>query len=146
MQRKPKKYSFVKPDPTLKNNLMAFGFECGDGWYGIIFDAFDKIQKHLNKIRNWKLRKEFRVVQVKEKFGGLRIYCNYETEYISDVIDEAVEIAYQTCELCGTTNNVDMRLVNGWYSTLCEKCAKSKEEEIKKELEEWRMKSNEMFK
>lgn len=135
-KRKYWRYSFIKPDRTLRNNLMAFGFECGRGWYPVIYEAFDKIQKYLNNWKNWKLRKDFRVVQVKEKFGGLRIYCNFDTDYIDNIINEACRIAYETCENCGTKdNNVSTRTVYGWMTTLCEPCANKSEEESAKRLE-----------
>ena len=39
-----KKYSICKPDPTLKNNLLAFGFECNRGWLPLIYELLDKLQ------------------------------------------------------------------------------------------------------
>ena len=38
------KYWFFKPDPNLQNNLIAFGFECGSGWYSLIDELCLKIQ------------------------------------------------------------------------------------------------------
>jgi hypothetical protein len=37
-----KKYTIIKPDPTLKNNLMAWGFMCDAGWHPLIHELLDK--------------------------------------------------------------------------------------------------------
>lgn len=59
-----KKYAFLSPDPTLRNNLMAFGLDCGDGWLGLLERAFEKIDAELKAsgIEN------FQAVQIKEKY------------------------------------------------------------------------------
>lgn len=114
-----KKYSFIRPDPTLQHNLMAFGFDCGPGWYKIIVDCFDKI-----KSIPAKNRKGFEVVQVKEKYGTLRIFAWNETEEIEKIIDSACELSETTCEHCGQPGY--MHVTRGWYSTLCDDCYSGK--------------------
>ena len=44
-----KDYTFIRPDPYLQNNLMAFGFECGTGWHPLIIELFDKLQEIIDK-------------------------------------------------------------------------------------------------
>ncbi|MEK7090164.1 MAG: hypothetical protein AAB930_01100, partial [Patescibacteria group bacterium] len=61
-----KNFPFFHPEAPLTESLMAFGFECGDGWFGLI-------KKLCEKLKDLDL-KDFRVTQVKEKFGGLRFY------------------------------------------------------------------------
>lgn len=41
------------------------------------------------------------VCQIKEKFGGLRIYYNGQDPYIDGLISMAEAWAYRTCEECG---------------------------------------------
>ena len=53
----------------LQQSLMGFGFEIGDGWYGILEDL-------ITKIKNIDIDKVVKVIQIKEKFGGLRFYIN----------------------------------------------------------------------
>ena len=113
-----KKYSFINPDPTLQNNLMAFGFECDEGWWPLIIECFDKIQFLLDE-KYPKLKKTFLIVQVKEKFGGLRIYCNYDNDEIDSLIDEACEKAEQTCEVCGQPGKMQSKY--HWMKTICDK-------------------------
>ena len=118
-KRKYKKYSFIRPDLTLRNNLMAFGFECNEGWYPIIFEAFDKIQELLDG-KLLKYKDNFQVVQVKEKFATLRVYTFWETKEIEDIIKEAQDKALVTCEACGQMGEERER--NGWYKVLCNEC------------------------
>jgi hypothetical protein len=59
-----------------------------------------------------------KVVQIKEKFGGLRIYYDGRSDYIDGLISMAECYSYKTCEACGKpgakTNH------GGWMATLCE--------------------------
>lgn len=100
----------------ITQNLMAFGFECGDGWFKII----DQLSADITAID-----KDVMAVQVKEKYGGLRFYIEGGAEHIYDLIDEAEERSLVTCERCGepgTTRN------EGWVYTMCDKCWKEKSE------------------
>lgn len=72
-----KEYSFINPDPTLKNNLMSFGCECGDGWLNLLEELFDELQ---NLVDNVEGHKALEVIQVKEKWGCY----DEETEVLTD--------------------------------------------------------------
>jgi hypothetical protein len=63
------KFPFFYPESSLRESSMAFGFECGDGWYKLLLKLCNKIQDELNKSPA-EIKKNFRVVQVKEKFAG----------------------------------------------------------------------------
>jgi hypothetical protein len=67
----------------------------------------------------------FPVIQVKEKFGGLRIYIDYdlactEAEMLRTLCDFAEGLSYHTCEQCGKTMDVSTISHRGWLKTLCE--------------------------
>ena len=57
--------------------------------------------------------------QVKEKFGGLRFYMTCGTDEIFNLIDEAEELSYKTCEECGKPGE---EKDTGWIRTLCDYC------------------------
>lgn len=102
-----------------KDTCMAFGFECGDGWYHLIDTLCGSIQSEVNWInRLWPdLNFSCTAVQVKEKYGSLRFY--YEFTYATDLPDDkmknligsmdriggmtsfAEKISETTCENCG---------------------------------------------
>jgi len=111
----PTLYQDYRGDPC--KTCLAWGFECGDGWYKILDDLSAKITKLIDKAPN----KDCRASQVKEKFGTLRFYVNNYRDDISDVIDEAEELSGKTCEECGEPGK--MRY-GGWISCRCEKHSK----------------------
>jgi len=116
-----KKYYFIKPDTDFKNNLMGFGFECGEGWYPIIEEAFDKMENAINEMpiqEKLDFKENFEIFQVKEKLGGLRIYVNMHTDEINKIITEAEEKAEKTCEICGKPGK--LRDIHRWLSTMCD--------------------------
>ncbi len=94
-------------------------YECGKGWDKMIQRVLDYIDNLNNDIDS---KDSILVHQIKEKFGGLRIYCNYYPEDLSKVIQEAENESYKTCEICGTKENVG-HTTSGWITTCCEKCA-----------------------
>jgi hypothetical protein len=55
---------------------MGFGFECGDGWFDLVYDCFIRISE---------ANCETVIVQVKEKFGGLRVYCRTYCEAVKRI-------------------------------------------------------------
>jgi len=117
-----KKYSIIRLDPTLRTNLMAFGFETGQGWYPLIYELLDKLQaiEDRDKIG-------LEITQIKEKWGGLRVYINVGTDEIWDLIDEYERKSFTICEQCGKSGI--LRINHGWFTTLCDKCQKKMSEE-----------------
>jgi len=117
------KYPQIFPkgrDVDIQENLMCFGFEHGSGWYNILDNLFQKITDLLvepNKIK---------MIQVKEKFGLLRVYfdqinCSEDIyNKIYDLINEAEEQSGKTCEVCGKEAKCTSN--GGWVSTVCDEC------------------------
>ena len=71
---------------------------------------------------------DYTIVQVKEKFGGLRYYIDSEknSEEMYKLISIAEGRCWRVCESCGSTNSVttDKNPEDGHYRvlTLCNKC------------------------
>ena len=92
--------------------------ECNKGWYPLLDPIYDFVSwynsTHLEHI-------EF--LQIKEKFGGLRVYTNFSVKELNELIEEAEDKSYCTCELCGSTENVTTKpnRPHGWILTLCDK-------------------------
>ena len=143
-------------DEPLTQSLMAFGCECGDGWYELI-ETFCKFVKSTLKHAGFvELKEEYRTgehkghthapyidpdfkfMQVKEKFGTLRLYYSlqqpddpnkhmFNEESIDSRYDQvwgAVHaydnytdyLSGRTCEKCGNPGKL---YTSGWYRTLC---------------------------
>ena len=66
------------------------------------------------------LMEEYRVNQIKEKFGQLRWYGNFDTNKLDDIIDKYSELSEHTCIVCGKPAT---RISCGWISPFCDDCA-----------------------
>jgi len=85
---------------------------CGDGWFNLVYNLCKEIYPMRAK-----------VMQIKEKFGGLRFYCSFPKDYSEKgyvFIRKAEEKAFETCEQCGEPG--ELRIRNGWRMVSCQKC------------------------
>lgn len=71
------------------------------------------LKKHKGALKN------YRIVQIKEKFGGLRWYDNANTKEIQEIIRKYEEISFKTCINCGEPAEC---ISTGWISPYCNKC------------------------
>lgn len=78
----------------------------GEGWSKIINNLYDAKPKSVL------------VIQVKEKFGGLRFYVGIAPEWYCDLIDYYEEQSLKTCEICGKEGKLRTDL--SWMKTLCD--------------------------
>jgi hypothetical protein len=125
-------FLFQNRHKTPMESCMSFGIECSIGWYEILSSLCWEIKQHEENIkwqREWqekqgeKIEKEYQPVQfdqVKEKFGGLRIYFSGGDEYVEGLVRMAEGFSYKICELCGSNEGRPNK--EGWIATLCEKC------------------------
>jgi hypothetical protein len=107
---------FSNKEKSYTESCMAWGIDCGDGWYHILDSLCGLIIRHEQQI-NPDQYYPVRFDQVKEKYGGLRVYFSGGDEYISGLIDMAEATSYKTCEVCGDAGKSNEQ---GWISTLCD--------------------------
>jgi hypothetical protein len=119
---------FSNKNLGIKNSCMAWGIECNNGWYEIISSVCWMIKQHEdNDLWQTKFKQKtdpeyksgyfpVKFDQVKEKYGGLRIYFSGGDEYIEGLVSMAEAISYQTCEVCGNKGECNK---SGWFTTLC---------------------------
>jgi hypothetical protein len=107
-------------NPTIKSYAIAWGFECDDGWFSIIDNLSNKIQKIIQTLPE-EDRQHYYVVQCKEKFGTLRYYMSGETKEMTEAIQEAEDLSVTTCEFCGKAGKLDCS--QHWIKTLCPDCS-----------------------
>lgn len=106
-----------------KSSLMVFGFECGDGWFHLIEELLLAAKQRV-EAGGWG---SFRVVQVKEKFGGLRFYYEGGDEHFAGMVEMAERLSFRICEACGawaTETRIARDPETGeprgyWVATLC---------------------------
>ena len=118
----------IRDPPYLVNHdgtPYDFAYDVGKGWTEILANAFKQIAEAFDKA--CADFSEFSVSQIKEKFGGLRIYTGALDVSVADqtykIIDEAETESYVTCEYCGKPGKPRK---GGWIKTLCDDCAKGR--------------------
>jgi len=109
---------FKGRDRSLQESLMAFGCEHSDGWFNIIRAMCWEIDAHL---KNKPFDYEF--VQIKEKFGTLRVYDNGHDDHIAGIIGMAESMSSMTCEVTGKPGRLYRSGM--WYRTLCDEEAQN---------------------
>lgn len=90
-----------------KNGGYFIGAGFGAGWNDIVLDLHNKLVKE---------HPEYYIIQIKEKFGGLRYYVGRVGDLGYDLINKAEELSYKTCERCGRAGK---ERPTGWVLTLC---------------------------
>lgn len=149
-------FPFMRKGKTLKQQraenyvddlYSAFGVECQDGWYDLIYELCEEIMKAYTD--------EGRLVdlvvdQIKEKYGTLRFYYHFggqsETiqsldvmgvggirimsksapfeDKIASIVAKYEEKSAHICEDCGSPGVLRPDL--GWVLTLCDACYEQK--------------------
>jgi len=79
---------------------MSFSFAHGDGCSILVWHLCERLEAVVPQLKqDWR---SFHVLQVKEKFGGLRFYTNYSNYTISALIEAARIESIHTCDVCGS--------------------------------------------
>ena len=135
-----------------RSTAMCWGFQCGDGWYNILYKLSSGLEELLLKFKttsnNCECYHPFflhqekcnynhrgvvcncgkfepyvpRATTVKEKFGGLRFYMSHMTDEMDELIEWAENASLTTCENCGEAGEVQQ--INGWLYCRCKDCFK----------------------
>jgi hypothetical protein len=107
-----------------------FPFECDTGWNENIYNCLKEIAK-IDK------DKYVKIIQIKEKFGWLRIYHEFDDmdseqknsikihDKINKIVNKYEEKTLHICEVDGDRGNLHRK--GYWYKTLCKECAKEME-------------------
>lgn len=116
-----------EPRPVPKDSFLALmdaypaiydaPTETGDGWHWLLSMCAEWL-------RETGLPADFRVAQVKEKFGTLRFYCfSNEAEGLmaGRVVSATEWLSGAVCETCGAPGSVRP---GGWVKTACDEHAK----------------------
>lgn len=127
-------YLFDNRHRSPMESCLAFGIETGNGWYELLGSVCWKIFQHERNIADRvRIRTQndkpndqsdleyipVKFDQIKEKFGGLRIYFSGGDDYVRGVVSMAEEYSYKVCEVCGNPGKPNK---DGWITTLCESC------------------------
>lgn len=101
----------TKP-PT--ESLMCYGLDHDDGWFLIVYTMCRAIDSY---VKQNKIQYEF--VQIKQKFGTLRVYDRGGDEYTKTIISMTEFMSSVICEVTGRPGRLYCSPTQ-WYKTLCE--------------------------
>jgi hypothetical protein len=122
---------FINKDKSPQHSCMAWGIECGNGWFELLSSLCWTIKQYEDNIiwqTEWsqKTNPEYKsdyfpvkFDQIKEKYGGLRIYFTGGDEYVEGAVSMSENYSYKVCEICGNAGKPNK---NGWITTLCDNC------------------------
>lgn len=113
---------FAEKDLSEQESCMHWGITCGDGWFDLVWGLCADLQS----AADCGIIEQPVAAQVKEKLGGLRFYLNHHDNFANTLVSESEEIAWETCENCGSTD--DIRTTKGYISRLCPPCFDTVEE------------------
>lgn len=113
-----KKYSWLKHINYNNKHSLVFLGDIPKGWskaFGrLLLEDLDR------EIKKSKLVNKFKILEIKEKFGELRIDTSGENEEITRIIDDYSVLSRNICMICGKPD-VPMTY-DGWHFPCCEKC------------------------
>ncbi len=101
---------------TDRSTGMRLGFECDDGWFELIRNLSAPLEAIIADMSPAE-RPDYRALQVKEKFGGLRFYMTLSTPKMDVLIADAERRSFTVCEICGKPGKTVV--VRGWAKTVC---------------------------
>jgi len=79
----------------------------GDGWASLVNEVFDFMAT---------MKTSVKIIQVKEKWGGLRIYTDAMHVVLDKKIIDVEQRSFTICEVSGAAGK--LRNCDGWYRTL----------------------------
>lgn len=118
--------SWFDMNGDIRHTLMPFGFQCGGGWFDLLWRLCERLEPLVAEFER-KTGERFEVIEVKQKFGGLRFYTSHwpnlgrtpAPEAIHKCIEDARAESCDTCELCGQPGR--MRDLGGWFAARCDR-------------------------
>jgi hypothetical protein len=103
--------------PMPKRSIEEWVEDVGGGW-GPLIRGLDANLRALDP--------DYRIGQIKEKFGGLRYYVDSfsgDTELADKLVRAAEDVSFKICEDCGGPGDRSSTNKGFWIKTLCPRCA-----------------------
>ncbi len=124
-----KQYPFLIPRSGWADKVIwerkAYDWTLADdfpvGWWKAF--GLDLCQDMRKELERCHFLKSFRIVEIKEKFGELRIYtgplpidCN-----VMQIVDEYAALSQNICMICGKPD-IPLTNINSWFKPYCREC------------------------
>jgi hypothetical protein len=105
---------FLQRTWSAGESCMARGCAVHDGWFAIIEACAETITNGAREVET----PVSQAVQIKEKFGGLRIYVRTRESFDFGATMCAEALSYWVCEISGKPGRLTVD-DDGWYKTRC---------------------------
>ena len=91
-----------------------------DGWRIAFGEQMCKEMN--NEMLTWSEEEydDFRIIEIKEKYGSLRVYVNHEPEKLHEIIKKYSKMSEEICVDCGKPARW---ISTGWVCPYCDNCA-----------------------
>lgn len=88
-----------------------------EGWN----KAFGKqyLKELKTQLKKDKMLYKWRILQLKEKYGTLRLYCNYGSRELYQIIQKYEDLSWNTCIKCGKPATL---ISDGYICPYCDEC------------------------
>lgn len=92
------------------------GVAVGSGWWPLVDTVISYIEDESRRTGQ-----ETKILQIKEKFGALRIYTSpWDAPTITGAIHMAELMSRRICESCGAPGETRVPKYGGWVRTMCQ--------------------------
>lgn len=98
---------------------LARGLEAG--WYRIVLKLVSDLAEQA-KQENRGNDNYPEIIELKQKWGGLRIYIRSGSPKMQALVDAAEEESESVCQECGEREDVSAYKDRGWIKSLCSGC------------------------
>lgn len=110
----PRRMTDGQISPDYDYQFIVGEYDLPEGWLDLFLLMCVDIKAPLEKAG---LLNEFRFLQVKEKYGGLRAYNTAGNDEVYNIIDKYEFLSQQVCTTCGKPA---VAMTRGWIYPFCE--------------------------
>jgi len=111
---------WVNPDieivPVVQDEMESWKAHVGRGWHPLL----DYFAKNIDYQVSKGDMPPVNISQVKEKYGGLRLYTSGGNDLTDILAAFCEDLSYKYCAECGKLAEATDK--TGWWQTLCEDC------------------------
>jgi hypothetical protein len=115
----PRRMTDDKVSPDYDYQFIVGELDLPEGWMYLFLQACEDIKEPLVKASDLD---KFRFLQVKEKYGRMRLYHSGASEEVNDILDKYEFLSEQVCSKCGKPASA---MTRGWICPFCEEHIKN---------------------
>lgn len=97
---------------TLLSTGRTCDIESPYGWQPIVLSLLSRLEEYAKKSLP-----DLEVIQIKQKYGHLRVYVSETDENVEEIITEAEKRCASTCEVCGQEGRAST--FGSWITVVC---------------------------